>query len=142
MPEFGWYILLCAGVAGRGDHLRAGTYAGTASVWRDGAVVAIVWPSSKLEEWMNNADLTNRIAAEAKVTKGTAKLVIESIFGEIAKAAARGEEVSIHGFGKFMVKDRAPRAGRNPRTGEAIQIAAAKGVSFVAAKALKARMND
>jgi DNA-binding protein HU-beta len=91
---------------------------------------------------MNNGDLADRIAAEAKVTKGTAKLVVESIFGEIAKAAARGEEVSIHGFGKFIAKDRAPRAGRNPRTGEAMQIPAAKSVKFVAAQALKARVND
>lgn len=91
---------------------------------------------------MNNGELTERVAADAKVTKGKAKLVVESIFGEIAKAAARGEEVSIHGFGKFTVKDRAPRAGRNPRTGEAMQIAAAKGVNFVAAKALKERLND
>jgi DNA-binding protein HU-beta len=60
--------------------------------------------------------------------------------GSNEAAAVKGEEVSIPGFGKFTVKDRPEREGRNPGTGEAITIAASKKVAFTAAKGLKDRM--
>jgi DNA-binding protein HU-beta len=62
------------------------------------------------------------------------------VFDQIASAAAKGEEVSIPGFGKFAVKDRPERQGRNPSNGEAITIAASKKVSFTPAKGLKDKL--
>jgi len=64
----------------------------------------------------------------------------KSFLGESSDALARGEEVDLHGFGKFKPKERAARQGRNPQTGEIITIAASKGVGFAAAKALKDRL--
>lgn len=90
---------------------------------------------------MNNADLVEKIATSHDLSKGDAKSVIDAVFAAIADAAAAGEEISLNGFGKFKVKDSAAREGRNPSTGETIQIAASKKVAFTPAKALKDRMN-
>lgn len=90
---------------------------------------------------MNSADIADKIAAENDLTKAAAKTIVESIFATIADAAAAGEEVSLPGFGKFKIKENAAREGRNPATGEAIQIAASKKLSFSAAKAIKDKLN-
>ena len=63
------------------------------------------------------------------------------MFAAITDAAASGNEVSISGFGKYKVKESAAREGRNPSTGETIQIAASKKLSFTPAKAVKDRLN-
>ena len=89
---------------------------------------------------MNTSDLAKKIAATAELPESKVKATIQALFGEIADAAGRGEEVSIPGFGKFSVKDRPARQGRNPATGEAMQIAASKKVSFTAAKGLKDKL--
>ena len=67
--------------------------------------------------------------------------VVDSIFDEITSALKGGDEVKIAGFGSFSVASRAARAGRNPRTGETIQIAASKQPKFKAGKALKEAVN-
>ena len=59
----------------------------------------------------------------------------------ISTAAQKGEEVSLFGFGRFKVAERAARKGRNPRTGEAVKIAASKNLKFTAAWALKTSLN-
>jgi DNA-binding protein HU-beta len=59
----------------------------------------------------------------------------------ITDAAQKGEEVSLFGFGRFKVAERAARKGRNPRTGEAVKIAASKNLKFVAARSLKTSLN-
>lgn len=69
--------------------------------------------------------------------KKTAAAVVDAIFDTIAKTMAKGEEVSIAGFGTFKVSKRAARQGINPRTGEKIQIPASTKPKFRAAKALK-----
>jgi DNA-binding protein HU-beta len=87
---------------------------------------------------MNTAELVDHIAAQDdKITKAQAKSLVESLLGAIRDAAVRGEEVSLPGFGKFKVQAKPARTGRNPSTGEAIQIAATKKVSFQPAKVLK-----
>ena len=83
-------------------------------------------------------DLIDQVAsAEAKLTKGEAKSLIEGLFGAIRDAAVKGEEVSVAGFGKFKVQDKPARTARNPRTGESIAVAATRKVVFQPAKALK-----
>ena len=89
---------------------------------------------------MNMSDLTKAVAAATDATEANAKATIGAVFDQIAEAASRGEEVAINGFGKFSVKDRPARDGRNPSTGEAIKIAASKKVTFTAAKALKEKL--
>ncbi|MCW2406934.1 DNA-binding protein HU-beta [Sphingobium sp. B1D7B] len=90
---------------------------------------------------MNNADLAQKLADAHGIAKADAKKYVDSVFAEIAAAAAKGEEISLNGFGKFKVKDTPAREGRNPATGAAMTIAASRKVSFSAAKGLKDALN-
>ena len=90
---------------------------------------------------MNNSDLAEKLAAEAGISKADAKKAVDVVFVAIANAAAAGEEISLNGFGKFKVKDSPAREGRNPSTGETIQIAASKKLTFAPAKAIKDKLN-
>jgi DNA-binding protein HU-beta len=88
-----------------------------------------------------STEIAEKIAAEHNLPKAQAKAVLEAIFQAIAQAAAADEEVSVPGFGKFKLKSSPERQGRNPSTGETIQIAASKKVTFTPAKALKDAVN-
>ena len=90
---------------------------------------------------MNNSDLAELVAAEQGLTKADARKMVDAIFEAVAETAAKGEEISISGFGKFKVKESAAREGRNPATGETIKIAASKKLGFSAAKAVKDKLN-
>ncbi len=90
---------------------------------------------------MNKNDLIEQIAEEHELTKTFARELVDSVFGMITSAAQKGEEVSLFGFGRFKVAERAARKGRNPRTGEAVKIAASKNLKFSPARSLKASLN-
>ena len=90
---------------------------------------------------MNSADLADTIATAHGLTKTDAKKLVDAVFASIADAAAKGDEVSLPGFGKFKVKESAAREGRNPSTGDTIQIAASKKLGFTPAKAIKDKLN-
>lgn len=90
---------------------------------------------------MNNSDLADRIAASHSVSKADARKLVDGVFAAIVDAAAAGDEIAINGFGKFKVKDSPAREGRNPATGEAMQIAASKKFGFAPAKAVKDKLN-
>lgn len=90
---------------------------------------------------MNNSDLAERLASDNGLTKTDARKFVDAVFAEIAQAAAQGDEISLNGFGKFKVKDTPAREGRNPSTGETIQIAAAKKLTFTVGKAVKDKLN-
>jgi len=90
---------------------------------------------------MNNNDLADKVATAQGLTKADARKVVDAVFAAITDAAAAGEEVSLNGFGKFKVKETPAREGRNPASGETIQIAASKKLSFAAAKAVKDKLN-
>src|SRR3712207_9483184 len=90
---------------------------------------------------MNKNDLVERLAKEHELTKAFARELVDSVFDMITAAAQKGEEVSLFGFGRFRVAERAARKGRNPRTGEAVKIAASKNLKFTAARSLKAGLN-
>ena len=81
--------------------------------------------------------MIDKIATDADLPKGKVKPLVDAMFAAIADTASRGEEVSIPGFGKFKVKETPARQGRNPSTGEPIQIAASKKVAFTPSKTLK-----
>ena len=85
---------------------------------------------------MNKTELINAVAA-AGFTKKDADKAVAAVFGAIEGALAKGEKVQLIGFGTFEVKERAARTGHNPKTGAAIEIAAAKVPSFKAGAALK-----
>lgn len=90
---------------------------------------------------MNKAELTDAVAANADLSKSDAGNAVDAVFGAIEKALANGDSVSLIGFGTFSVSNRAARTGRNPRTGETIQIAASRAAKFKAGKALKDAVN-
>ncbi|MFT4055317.1 MAG: HU family DNA-binding protein [Novosphingobium sp.] len=90
---------------------------------------------------MNNSDLADAIATHAGITKADARKIVDAVFVAIADAAAKGEEISLNGFGKFKVKDTPEREGRNPATGEPMTIKAARKLAFTPAKAVKDKLN-
>ncbi len=90
---------------------------------------------------MNNSDLAEALAGEHGLTKADARKYVDAVFAQITGAAAKGDEVSLNGFGKFRVKDSPAREGRNPSTGATIQIAASKKLTFTPAKAVKDQLN-
>jgi DNA-binding protein HU-beta len=86
---------------------------------------------------VKTADLIDHVAREAGMEKSVAKKAIEVVFAGIVDAAKKGEEVNLPGFGRFKVKDGPARQGRNPATGETIEIAASKKLGFSPAKQVK-----
>lgn len=90
---------------------------------------------------MNSSDLADHIAGAHGLTKADAKKIVDAVFAAIGDAAAKGDEVSIPGFGKFKVKHSPAREGRNPSTGAAMKIAASRKLGFSVAKAIKDKLN-
>jgi DNA-binding protein HU-beta len=86
--------------------------------------------------------LVDAIATSADISKAAAGRALDAVTESITQSLKQGEQVALVGFGTFVVKDRAARSGRNPQTGETIQIAAAKIPSFKAGKALKDAVNS
>jgi DNA-binding protein HU-beta len=91
-----------------------------------------------LEEFtMNKVDLINALAAKNELTKKDAEKAVNAVLDLIAGALKDGDKVQLMGFGSFEVKERAARTGKNPATGETIDIPASKAVVFKSGKALK-----
>ena len=90
---------------------------------------------------MNKNDLVGVVADKATITKAQAAEAVDAVFEAITAALKGGDEVRLVGFGTFAVKDRAARSGRNPQTGQPIEIPAAKIPTFKPGKALKDAVN-
>ncbi|MBQ4167464.1 MAG: HU family DNA-binding protein [Clostridia bacterium] len=86
---------------------------------------------------MNKAQLINAIAAKCDLPKKDIDAVVNATFDTIIETMKAGEKVQIVGFGRFEVRERPARTGRNPMTGEAIEIAASRSAAFKAGNALK-----
>lgn len=86
---------------------------------------------------MNKTELVAAVATKADLSKKDAEAAVKSVLDAVTEALADGEKVALVGFGTFEVKERAARTGKNPRTGEAIEIPASKVPSFKAGAALK-----
>lgn len=86
---------------------------------------------------MNKTQLVDFIAEKADLTKAEAKLALEATLTSVTEALKEGDQVQLVGFGTFKVNHRAARTGRNPKTGDEIQIAAANVPVFTAGKVLK-----
>ena len=90
---------------------------------------------------MNKTQLIQKIAENGNMTKKDAEVALNAVVAAIADAVAAGEKVQVSGFGSFDVKARDARTGRNPKTGEAVEIPASKYVAFSAGSALKDKVN-
>ncbi len=90
---------------------------------------------------MNKSELIDAIAEDADISKASASRALDSVIDSITNSMKKDDSVTLVGFGTFTVRNRAARTGRNPRTGEAIQIKAAKVPAFKPGKALKDAIN-
>jgi len=89
---------------------------------------------------MTKQQLIDRVATATERPRAEVETVIESLLGEIGKVLQSGERVDLRGFGSFTVKDKKARQGRNPKTGETIQIAARRAAAFKPSKELSDRL--
>ncbi len=90
---------------------------------------------------MNKTDLIDAVADATGLSKADAGRAVDAVLDSITGALKKGGKVSLVGFGTFLVRARAARQGRNPKTGETIKIAAGKSPAFKAGKALKDAVN-
>ncbi len=86
---------------------------------------------------MNKTELVNEVAERSGLTKKDATSAVNAVFESISDTLAKGESIQLIGFGNFEVRERAARKGRNPQTGEEIDIAASKTPAFKPGKQLK-----
>lgn len=91
---------------------------------------------------MTKADLVEKVAQEAEITKKDAEHLVEIIFESITNSLNQGEKIELRGFGSFRVRERNSRKGRNPKTGEAVDIPAKRVAYFKPGKELKELIND
>lgn len=90
---------------------------------------------------MNKTDLIEAIASNASLSKADAGRALDAIINSVTDTLRSGDQVTLTGFGTFIVRERSARTGRNPQTGDPISIKAAKVPSFRAGKALKDAVN-
>lgn len=90
---------------------------------------------------MNKTQLVEVVAKEANLKRKDAEAAVNAFINAVESALVDGEKVQLVGFGSFEVKERSARTGRNPSTGESIEIPASKHAAFSAGKALKEKLN-
>ncbi|MYZ49628.1 HU family DNA-binding protein [Rhizobiales bacterium L72] len=90
---------------------------------------------------MNKGDLATAVAEKTGMSKSAANQAVETVFECITDTLKKGEEVRILGFGNFVVSERAASTGRNPQTGEPMEIKASKQAKFKPGKGLKDAVN-
>ncbi|WDL99667.1 HU family DNA-binding protein [Alicyclobacillus sp. ALC3] len=86
---------------------------------------------------VNKTELVQAVSERAELSKKEASAAVDAVFDVISEALGNGEKVQLVGFGNFEIRERAARSGRNPQTGETIEIAASKIPAFRAGKTLR-----
>ncbi|MBI3013757.1 MAG: integration host factor subunit beta [Candidatus Tectomicrobia bacterium] len=86
---------------------------------------------------MTKADLVERVSERITLNKKQTEVLVDTVFGTITKALAKGDKVELRGFGSFRVRTRDPREGRNPKTGTPVRIPAKRVPFFKAGKELR-----
>jgi len=90
---------------------------------------------------MNKAELIDEVASSADLSKAAATRAVDAVVDTITETLRKGDSCTLVGFGTFEVRERSARTGRNPQTGETIQIKASKAPAFKAGKAFKDAVN-
>ena len=90
---------------------------------------------------LTKAALIEQVARVAGLTKSRAKIVVDTVFGNIAESLRRGEKVELRGFGSFRHRRRGPHTGRNPRTGDRVEVVSKHVAYFTPGKELKEQIN-
>lgn len=91
---------------------------------------------------MKKSEMIEVLSSKTGLSKADAEKMFNATFNLVKEELAKGNKVSVAGFGTFKISERAAREGRNPQTGETIQIAASKSVSFKAGTELKSKVNN
>ena len=91
---------------------------------------------------MKKADLVDVVAQQKNLPRAQVEATVDAVFDAVGASLAKGERIDLRGFGAFAVRDSAARTGRNPQTGEAIQISARRVPTFKAGKELRDRVNQ
>ena len=91
---------------------------------------------------MTKTQLIAQIAAETGISKKTVAEVYEGLYNNVCEALAKGDSVTLSGFGVFSVKEKAAYTARNPKTNEPVEMPASKRLSFAASKVLKEKINQ
>jgi len=91
---------------------------------------------------MTKAELVEEVARAAELNKRDAEVIVETVFDSIISALHRGEKVELRGFGSFRTRERGPRRGRNPKTGEPVDVPAKRVPYFKPGKELKEFFTD
>ena len=91
---------------------------------------------------ITKADIVEEVYKRVGFSKGQASEIVETVFETMKQVLERGEKLKISGFGNFTPRDKKTRIGRNPKTGEAIEISARRVVTFKASPVLKRKMNE
>ena len=90
---------------------------------------------------MNKSELIDAVSSSAELSKNSAAKAVDAVVDTITRTLKSGSQVTVVGFGTFLVRERSARTGRNPRTGETIQIQASRAPAFKPGKALKDALN-
>jgi len=90
---------------------------------------------------MNKSELIDTVASSADISRADASRAVDAVLDTVTESLRKGDSVTLVGFGTFEVRERAARSGRNPQTGETIQIKASKSPAFKAGKAFKDAVN-
>ena len=91
---------------------------------------------------MTKAELIESVASKVDLPRATAERAVNTMFDEMVAALKQGDKVNISGFGTFSISTRKARTGRNPKTGESIEIAASRAAKFKPGKTLKDEINE
>ena len=111
--------------------------------WKDEDIPNNEWTDQSESEGLlvNKTELIDHVAESADLSKADAARAVDAVISSVTKALKKGDSVTVVGFGTFQVRERAARTGRNPKTGDTINIAASKNPAFKAGKALKDAVN-
>lgn len=91
---------------------------------------------------LTKADMTEHLMRKLPLTKQQARLLVDGFFDEIARHLSEGQEVKLSGFGNFELKNKTARPGRNPKTGEEVEVSARRVVTFRAGQKFRQRIEQ
>ena len=91
---------------------------------------------------MTKADLIDEVSRLAELTRKDSEVIVETIFDSVVRSLRAGDKIEIRGFGSFRTRQRKPRVGRNPKTGERVDVPAKKIPFFKPSKELKDLVNE
>ena len=94
-----------------------------------------------MKRGMTKAQLVDEVARNTELTKKHAELIVNTVFDSIVRSLRKGEKIELRGFGSFRIRQRGPRIGRNPKTGDRVQVPPKRIPYFKPGKELKELLN-